>query len=407
MGAQKIILKELETQFGGSAEAAASPMERLKVVVGNLQEEMGARLLPVVASVATWLADRLPAALDRLGAIAGPIFAMVSSGFKAVVEAFKQGGPGVQSEAEGFIGVMERMGLAARSVVDWIRENWPKIQETVSSVMETVQAVISGVIDVVSTIWNNFGEQIMSYTREAFDAVRQVIGGAMDVIQGIIKTVTSIIHGDWSSAWDGIKQVLAGAWGIINGLVDQAVNTLQTIMSIGLEILGSIVSSAFDGIVGFIASIPGRIVDALGNVDDLLWDAGMAIMRGFLNGLKAGFEAVKNFVGGVGRWIADHKGPITADRKLLVPAGQAIMDGLVSGLRDHENRLVSQLAHMTGMVGGVAGPASIGTSAATGIAPRSGAPGAGGPTSITINITVNGPIEPQHLAREIAWAIGA
>lgn len=69
LGAQKLILEEVGAQFGGAAEAAASPMDKLKVVVGDLQEKLGDKLLPVVDKVATWLGDHLPSMVVRAGAI--------------------------------------------------------------------------------------------------------------------------------------------------------------------------------------------------------------------------------------------------------------------------------------------------------------------------------------------------
>ena len=48
--------------------------------------------------------------------------------------------------------------------------------------------------------------------------------------------------------------------------------------------------------------------------------------------------AVTDFVGGIASWIAANKGPISYDRRLLIPAGQAIMSGfntaLISGFED-------------------------------------------------------------------------
>jgi phage-related protein len=405
LGAQKVILKELETQFGGSAEAAASPLARLKVVVGNLQEELGARLLPVIATVATWLADRLPAALDRAGSFIGPIIEKIGMFVAAFRSAFSEG-----VTSDGAVGVFERIGVAVQTVIAFVQENWPKIQQYVSEGLETTGAVIAGFVDIVTTLWNNVGEQIVSYTQNAFESAMQIISGAMEMIRGVVATVTALIHGDWSGAWDGIKTVLAGALDAIIGIASQWDNMMRALMSVAMEVLGSIVSAGFNGIVDFVSSIPGRIVSALGDLGNLLYNAGTALMRGLLRGIVDAAEGVYNYVKGIAGKIASLKGPIEKDRKLLIPQGQAIMDSLVTGLRAHEARLVSYLGQVTGMVSGVGGSAMTAT-APMGLPSRDGgfssssAPAAGGNT-ININITVSGQMEPQHLAREIAWAMG-
>ena len=65
MEAQRIILKELTSEFGGAAEAAADPWSRLTVVLGNVKEEIGTALLPAFEAVADWLSVFLPKAIDR------------------------------------------------------------------------------------------------------------------------------------------------------------------------------------------------------------------------------------------------------------------------------------------------------------------------------------------------------
>lgn len=52
LGAQKIILAELSKEFGGAAEAAATPVDKLRTKLGNLQEQVGAQLIPVFDTVA-------------------------------------------------------------------------------------------------------------------------------------------------------------------------------------------------------------------------------------------------------------------------------------------------------------------------------------------------------------------
>jgi hypothetical protein len=65
MGAQKIILAELETQFGGSAEAQATSLGKAKVAVGNLAESVGAVLAPAMEKAA----DLATAAAEAFGGL--------------------------------------------------------------------------------------------------------------------------------------------------------------------------------------------------------------------------------------------------------------------------------------------------------------------------------------------------
>jgi hypothetical protein len=57
MGAQKTILAELSKEFGGSAAAQATASDKMKVALGNLEEEVGQALLPVIEGLANFLTD--------------------------------------------------------------------------------------------------------------------------------------------------------------------------------------------------------------------------------------------------------------------------------------------------------------------------------------------------------------
>jgi SLT domain-containing protein/murein DD-endopeptidase MepM/ murein hydrolase activator NlpD len=66
MGAQKIILKELKSEFGGSAAAQATAGEKLTTVWKNFQEEIGTAFLPVVDKVMNILSQKLLPQLSKL-----------------------------------------------------------------------------------------------------------------------------------------------------------------------------------------------------------------------------------------------------------------------------------------------------------------------------------------------------
>jgi hypothetical protein len=62
-GAQAIILKELQTEFGGAAEAMSSPFTRIGNIVGDVAEGVGAVFLPSLEAVASLItASILPVA---------------------------------------------------------------------------------------------------------------------------------------------------------------------------------------------------------------------------------------------------------------------------------------------------------------------------------------------------------
>lgn len=107
--------------------------------------------------------------------------------------------------------------------------------------------------------------------------------------------------------------------------------------------------NAWNNVVNFFYSIPGRILSALGNVGGLLRKAGESIINGFLRGLKSAWGNVTSFIGGIGDWIVSHKGPISYDRKLLVPAGNAIMGGLNEGLQDSFGDVKETVSDITGL----------------------------------------------------------
>lgn len=103
--------------------------------------------------------------------------------------------------------------------------------------------------------------------------------------------------------------------------------------------IGAFFQNAADGarntwnsVVDWFKGLPGRILDAIGNVGSILVNAGASIINGFLKGLKSAWNNVTGWISGIGDWIADHKGPISYDRKLLIPHGKAIMSGFAQGL---------------------------------------------------------------------------
>ncbi|WAX18207.1 hypothetical protein WC29P3_00028 [Weissella phage WC29P3] len=157
-----------------------------------------------------------------------------------------------------------------------------------------------------------------------------------------------------ASAGAGANQL---ANNVTNG-ANQANNGMNSGMSAAVNTAGSKMSSAaaaagsHNGEFHSVGSSAGQSVrSGIGTVN--LDAAGSATMHGFLRGLQSAWGDVKSFISGVGPWIKAHKGPITYDRKLLTPAGHAIMGGLNEGLSKGFTGVMSNVSSMAGNIANV------------------------------------------------------
>ena len=266
----------------------------------------------------------------------------------------------------------------------WWSENQALIQQTFTTVWNAIQTVIQTVMPIIQSIietamnilgpfiegaWNN----ICTVVTTVWELIKIAIQTAMDVISGIIKAVMAIINGDWGTAWNAIKGVGEAIWNglsaagkaIFDGfaqILSNIWNTIKSVASSAWEGLKSTVLGLIDGLVqgaqrawesmkqgvSDLVSNVTSIFDGIRNID--LWSAGKAILDGFLGGLKSAWGAVTDFVGGIASWIRDHKGPIEYDRKLLIPAGNAIMQGLDRGLQDRFKDVKKSVSGMAGEI---------------------------------------------------------
>jgi hypothetical protein len=99
LGAQRIILDELEKEFAGAAAAAATPADRLRVKIGNLQEDIGGKLIPLVDTLATGgehlvrILSAIPDPVANVGLAIGGLVTVGGAGVIAVAKIAEVGAP--------------------------------------------------------------------------------------------------------------------------------------------------------------------------------------------------------------------------------------------------------------------------------------------------------------------------
>lgn len=422
LGSDTADISALTGQLVDSAVIAASNIvPRVSEIVGTLIGELPTMVAGIGPVLSEALDTIVNSAMDSLDATLGednPIVQMLDSMIVAVTslsgtfseyllpaidtasvvmqalsEAFSGTGTSItdnlQPALDAFLPVWQSINDLIQAAVPLIAQVVGDVISLAGSILEAAMPAIASIVETVSTalpliqaIWNAVFPVIQSVTETVFGVVSSVIQTVMSVIQQVISVVLAAINGDWSGVWNGILGILQTVWNAIQGAVSGAINAVLGIIS---GVLGAIsgvwtgawnaigsflsgawsgikqaVSNGIDGVLGFMRSLPGNILGAIGNVGQLLWNAGSSIISGFLSGLKQKFEDVKNFVGGIGDWIAQHKGPLPYDRKLLIKNGRAIMESLDTGLRSGFEPVMGYVSSMAGQLADAFGEPVLG-----------------------------------------------
>jgi TP901 family phage tail tape measure protein len=95
------------------------------------------------------------------------------------------------------------------------------------------------------------------------------------------------------------------------------------------------ISDSADGVFDATRDVRSGVITVLRNGEDPVREAGERVMRGFFLGMRNFWvDTIRPFVLDIAVWIRDNKGPISYDRTLLQPAGEAMMQGFHRGLQD-------------------------------------------------------------------------
>lgn len=234
MGAQKLILAELNKEFGGAAEAAGSgfngSLARLQDTLGDTGRALGEKLLPHITDLFNWLNDKLPKA-----------FAWIQDVWESVSTAFSTKDPFGRFTDGAY--KMQRVGYSLRVAYDKLKETVGKFSDWLTG--KLIPAVQTAVRDALPKF------------KEALDTLKKAFSGSGgdgrkwgDLIVSVVTKVIAIAAYMAPIVADHIHRIVVG--------IKVLWNAFKTTANIAFTMADGVIA-AVGGIIGAMAKIPGKV----------------------------------------------------------------------------------------------------------------------------------------------------
>lgn len=336
-----LLEEQMSKEYGGAMERQSKTLTGLwSTFMDTLNIGMAETLRPLLPLMKEGLAGAIETATDVLAGASDVISTAIgwydrlregtqqaantTGSFGDRVAAILGAGGDVASSVDAFASFFGGLFGPEGRVASWLADNreffdatWSQIRGIVGAATEFLRTVIITFIQDAQAFWDRWGDTIVKIAGNAWRAIQEVTRGVLNAVRGIIETFTAVVRGDWSAAWEGIKAVVDGIWDAIFGIIRGATASIRDLIAgwlAGLkqrwDVFRFVASLTWQRIVSGITStvsrwgrnfvdwwreLPGKILNAIGNIGSRIKDAFMDVLG---DGLSIPLKLL--FTGGLG-----------------------------------------------------------------------------------------------------------
>jgi len=390
-GAQKLIIAELNKEFGGQAAAAASTFtgsqKQMQNELTSTKETIGAALIPVITQLAKVLATIITPIADFIAK--NPQFTAAVLAIVAVLGTLVGGLTVLNTVTQAFgltldTEVLPTIGLAILAVAAFaaiafvVVKNWGTISSFFNKLWTDIKTdtettwngigtffttLWTSITTTVTTIWNSIGTffinlwvGITNTTQSAWNGIKtffttvwnDIVTGVMAIVNPFILGITNIFNSmrdGLTTILNGLKDYFTGVWNLIKTiflgtilLILDLVTGNFTKLSTDTQSIFSKLKEAFTEIWDGIKLIFTGVVTAISGFLKTEWNGIVTIAKTIWDGLKTFMSTL---------WEGIKTDASTAWNSLKSSV-TSICASIVSGAKDLWNGLLSWFNELPG-----------------------------------------------------------
>lgn len=301
LGAQKVILGEVEAQVGGVAAAQATAGEKAKVFAGNLKEQLGTAVLPTLDKLSGFFLTTLgPAISTGIGQV-GPALNLIGSTVSGIVDLLFNGQYSGLGFLEPFGGPLIDGVFALRGAFFSLPAVFAAIGAVAGPALGFIVSGVQQLLPAVLGIAQQVGPALLGVVEQ----IRGLVLAVLPIIIGIATTAVPLVAGIFTQV-GGLVSALAP---IIAGLVTQVGGVVQALLPSIAGVVSAVVG-AVQAVLPIVAQVLGTVVGAI--------RANLPALQGIFTSIA---ETVRSVVSIIVSVLVDARPdhPAPSDRRLQQP----------------------------------------------------------------------------------------
>lgn len=263
----------LQQNVGGVNEALAQTdqgkIQQAENTIGDLKEQIGMKLLPVIANVMSKVTPIIGKAVDGIGAALDKVIPYVEVAFDKIFAIVDKAGPYINGAfsmisetANQLTPIFDQIGKQMfsgignfipsimsllQTMVGFIQQILPPIMTVIGIIAQAFAPIVSSLMSVAQMLLPKIGTLVQSLgplfqalspvlsfignlIGSVFGVIGTIIGGVIGIVTSLIEKLTGVITwlqsnfvNTWTSIWSGIGSFFSGIWTGIK-------NTVRTVL---------------------------------------------------------------------------------------------------------------------------------------------------------------------------------
>ena len=326
--------KKLTAAIGGTNKALRETDEGKIVAAkgawGDMQAELGKKLMPKLGAIAEWFHSKIPGIQDFILSLADKVEELVTKAepyITQIKDMFGKIFEKVKPALEETWQILSNAGAVAIDIAQDIINNWDRISPVVYTLVGAITAY-----NIAMTIRNNKEMIYLGYmkTKNALDTIAAILTGQLTIKQWalnaamnanpigiVIGAIALLVGGIWllCKNWDLVKRKTIELWKKLDehplgkvlkfiikfgnpiGAMINAFLFLKDVITQNWDTIKDFAMTLWDNLVGafnYVKDVILGVCDVVGGIFTAIWDG---VVKA-LDKLKEGFNKVTDFITG-------------------------------------------------------------------------------------------------------------